>query len=102
MAVSRKKSRRKKKPISNPHAASWEELAHIVPKKDWYAFKDLVLGADVGGELKPESLVKKYPDHPVVLLVKRFVETGDRRAINKALKAVAGTDKNHLLLLMKS
>lgn len=102
MAVRPKKSRRKVPRIDNPLTASWKELAATVPQKDWYGFRDLVNYADVKRELKPERLVERYPNHPVVLVVKRFVETGNRRLINKALKAVAGTDKNYLLRLMKS
>lgn len=84
------KKRRKKKAKLDPLKSTWEEIAPTVPKKDWYGFRDLVLNADIGGVLKPESLVEKYPEHPVVLLVQRFLETGNRRVMNKALKAVAG------------
>ena len=96
------KSRRRKSGGIQPFTASWQELAGTVPRNDWHGFKELVLYADIRGELAPAWLVKKYPDHPVVLNVKRFLETGNRRAINKALKAVAGTDKNYQLLLMKA
>ncbi len=102
MAVPRKKALRKKKVIADPMKATWKELAATVPQRDWYGFRDLVTYADLRRELKPEWLVKKYPNHPVVAVVTRFVETGNRRLINKALKAVAGTDENYLLLLMKS
>lgn len=96
------KSHRNKATSLNPFTASWQELARTVPSRDWQGFKELVLRADIRGELGPAWVVKKYPDHPLVLNVKRFLETGHRRAINKALKAVAGTDKNYQLLLMKS
>ena len=95
------KKRRKTKDI-DPFKATWEELVPTVPKKDWYAFRDLVLSADMTGKLDPKTLVEKHPDHPVVRLVLRFLETGNRRLINKALKAVAGTDDRYELVLLKS
>ena len=102
MAGARKTSGKKTRSVSNPNTASWQELSETIPRNHRRGFQELVLRADIGGELAPAWLVKQYPNHPVVSLVKRFLETGNKRLIAKAKKAAAGTDKNYELLLMKS
>ncbi len=94
------KSKGKNKAASDPLKMTWQEIYKEVPQRYIGSFRNMVMQAELNGELSP--LARKFPNNPLVLLVKEYLKTKKPSLIKKAVYAATGTDKNAYLILMKS
>ena len=77
----------------------WKQLSDSIPYNKRRKFVEMLLMAEFQKKLHPVG--EKYPDNPVVLIIKDFIRTGASRYLNIAYKAIAGTNKNASLLIWK-